>query len=202
MDKKILFIVTVPRQAKAKKFWNSLEFKEKFDVINQYDLEDVDLLKYKAILISMHIDQYLLELMKDRLEKFLSEGRKILFNGHIVKEFLNNLKTFIPMNHPSLDDFKVKQINPHPLFDGFKIEKLNLRKGVAGFFGRGGNPVPQGAKIILSFKNGEVPCDWEYTTPNGGILYVHSGNDLWMCFEEQSSGVDEMFANIVEWLED
>jgi hypothetical protein len=200
LEEKILFIVSVPRQGKSPKFWNSQEHKSKFDVINQYALEDVEFDKYKAILVSMHIDQYVLSSMKPRLEKFLKDGKKLFFNGHIIKPFLDGLSEYIPMENPDLYDFKVKELASHPIFDGFEIERLNLRKGVAGFFGRGSNPAPKGAKILLGFRGGEVACDWEYMTPNGGILYVHSGNDLWMCFEEGSDLGDKMFTNIVKYL--
>ncbi len=201
MDKEFLFVVSIPRQAQAKKFWNSAEHKDKFDVINQYDLVDIDLKKYKGIILSMHIDQYLLLEMKDRIQEFLSEGRKLLFNGHIIKPFMDELGVFEPMSEPNMYDFAVVELGAHPIYRGFKTDELNLRHGVAGFFGRGGNPMPQNAKAILGFRGGEVPCDWEYETSNGGTLYVHSGNDIWMCFEDDDPQGAQAFTNIVEWLE-
>lgn len=196
MDKKILFVLAIPKQ--AKKFWGSEEFKQKIDAISQYDLENLDLSKYSGIIFSLYVDQYLLLSLKDKLTNFLNNGNKIVFNGHIFKAFLKDLNSFIPIQNPSLNDFSITKLKDHPIYHNIDMDKLSKRKGVAGFFSRGTNPPLKNSQYIMAIKNGACIVDWEAKF-NDGILYVHSGNDLWTCMEDFEDN-KIMFKNIISWI--
>ena len=196
MGKKILFIISIPNQ--AKKFWGKEKYKNIIEVASQYELENINLEKYEAIIFSMYIDQYILLKLGDKLRAFLTKDKKILFNGHIVKPFFKELATFIPTPRPTLEEFKIVKLQEHPIYKNININILYKRKGVAGFFSRGSNPPPKNAKQLMAIKNSEIIVDWEYMI-NGGILYVHSGNDLWCCMEKEEGNI-MLFNNIVDWI--
>ncbi|QDF29698.1 hypothetical protein [Halarcobacter anaerophilus] len=197
MKEKILFVTSIPNQ--AKRFWDRKEYENIVEAISQYELENIDLKEYKAIIFSMYIDQYILCNIGNKLKEFLENGKKIFLNGHIIKPFFKELKTFIPMKRPTLEEFKIIKLQEHLVYKNIDIEKLNKRKGVAGFFSRGGNPAPKGAEHIIAVKQKEVIVDWEYRI-NNGSLYVHSGNDLWTCMEKEEDNY-ALFNNIINWIQ-
>jgi hypothetical protein len=197
MKNKILFVISIPNQAKM--FWGRKEYEKCIDTISQYELISTDLKPYKAIIFSMYIDQYILCSFKNELRAFLKENKKVFFNGHIIKPFFDELKSFIPINRPTLEEFKIVHLKEHPIYKNIDIKKLNKRKGVAGFYSRGENPPPKNADIITAIKGGSVSVDWEYKLGKG-CLYVHSGNDLWTCMEKEDDNYI-LFNNIINWIE-
>ncbi len=196
MKNKILFVLSIPNQ--AKKFWGREEYTNIIETVSQYELENLNLEKYQAIIFSMYIDQHLLCSLENKLKSFLKKDKKILFNGHIIKPFFKELEPFIPTPRPTLEEFKIVQLKKHPIYKDINIDTLNARKGVAGFFSRGTNPPPKEAKQFMAIKFAEVIVDWEYEV-NEGILYVHSGNDLWTCMEKEEGNI-LLFRNIINWI--
>lgn len=187
-------------QSLEKKFLHNPNIAGRVIAIDQYALKNLDWEPYDGIIINLHMDQYLWSGLKNKIYHYLSLEKKIFFNGHIMKPFLDELNIYTPIQDIALADFKTKVIHHHEIYKDFDISKLNSRKGVAGFFARGGNPPPDGAKIIISIKNGTVPVDWEYQLKSGGVLYVHSGNDIWSCFEKQEDN-EKVFVQMLDWLQ-
>ena len=196
--KKSLFVLSLPGQADA--FRRSPEAAERLDTIHQYDLEAASWEPYGGLIFTMYADQHLLGRLRPRLRAFLAGGGRIFFNGHVMEPFLEELEPFRPMERPTMDDFRVERMADHSLYDGIDPALLNRRKGVAGFFGRGANPAPEGAQVVMAFRNGTFPVDWEYRPQGGGALYVHSGNDLWACMEKEEEN-RRFFFRTLTWLE-
>lgn len=154
------------------------------EFIDQYDLPTIDWSMRRALIITMHADQRLLQRLSAELERLLDGGGVILFNGHVAHPFLPGLDTFVKIVKPRLDQFAVVKLQDHPVYRGLPAELMNKRRGVAGFWGRGHNPPPHGAQILQALDHGHVPIDWVWRRPAGGTVFMHGGNDLWSNFEE------------------
>ena len=102
------------------------------------------------------------------------------------------------MTRPSRADFKQRRLRPHPIFEGIEIAQLETNKGVAGFYGRGANPMPEGAIAVTGLRGGAIPVDWVWPRPNGGRVFSHAGNDLGQAGKEW--GLPPiLYARIIEW---
>lgn len=145
----------------------------------QYDTERLDWSTYDAVLISMSADQVHLNEISPKLQAYLNGGGTLLINGHVTRPFLPELSRYEPMEKRGLKELVIHRENEHPLFQHISAESLTLRKGVAGFYGRGTNPPPTGALVIHSVGPDHVAVDWLYDRPEGGRIFVHSGVELW-----------------------
>jgi hypothetical protein len=92
-------------------------------------------------------------------------------------------------------------VSEHPVFAGVDTDDLSFRKGVAGFYGRGHNPPPAGARVLqrLSSPDGP-PLDYVYHRPDGGRVLMHSGNDLWMYANDETSA-RRIAPQLLDWIE-
>lgn len=149
------------------------------DIYQQYDTERLDWSDYDAVLLSMSADQVHLGEIMPKLEAYLNGGGTLLINGHVARPFLPELRRYEPMEKRGFKELVIHREAEHPLFEGISAEGLTLRKGVAGFYGRGSNPPPDGALAIHSVGPDHVAVDWLYDRPKGGRIFVHSGVELW-----------------------
>lgn len=147
-------------------------------VVLQSDLTAEDLKNAKGLVTGNLLDQNDFLNRRADLEEFMDKGGRWFFNGHIVRELLGGLNIYRPMAAPKRQDFTQSRLAPHPIFDGIELAKVETNKGVAGFYGRGENPMPEGAIAITGFRQGTVAVDWVWKRPNGGLFFSHSGNDL------------------------
>lgn len=145
----------------------------------QYDTERLDWSNYDAVLLSMSADQVHLNEISPKLQAYLNGGGTLLINGHVARPFLPELSRYEPMEKRGLKELVIHRENEHPLFQHISAESLTLRKGVAGFYGRGTNPPPTDALVIHSVGPDHVAVDWLYDRPEGGRIFVHSGVELW-----------------------
>lgn len=145
----------------------------------QYDTERLDWSTYDAVLLSMSADQVHLNEISPKLQAYLNGGGTLLINGHVARPFLPELSRYEPMEKRGLKELVIHRENEHPLFQHISAESLTLRKGVAGFYGRGTNPPPTDALVIHSVGPDHVAVDWLYDRPEGGRIFVHSGVELW-----------------------
>lgn len=149
------------------------------DLLPQYDLADIDLAAYRGLLIGLHADQRYLQTRRTQIEAFLAAGRVVVVCGHIAHPFLTELRPFRAIPGYTLADLQVRRQTPHPVWEGVETEDLTWRRGVAGFYGRGSNPPPEGATIIHTLGESGRPVDFECRPAVGGRLLVHAGVDLW-----------------------
>lgn len=166
----------------------------------QYDTERLDWSTYDAVLLSMSADQVHLNEISPKLQAYLNGGGTLLINGHVARPFLPELSRYEPMEKRGLKELVIHRENEHPLFQHISAESLTLRKGVAGFYGRGTNPPPAGALVIHSVGPDHVAVDWLYDRPEGGRIFVHSGVELWaVLMLEEPQGLP-VIQGFFDWL--
>lgn len=170
--------------------------------LDQYALDglaDADLFGFDGLILSMHADQRHLAGVKDRLDHFL-DGRSILVNGPVAHPFLPELaEPFEPLPRRGVRDLTVTIVTPHPTFDGVDARDLTCRRGVAGFWGRGRQPAPDGAETLTALGPERVPFDWCLERPEGGRLFVHPGNCLWT-FAGEDTSAGRLWPQLLSWL--
>ncbi|HEY0296481.1 MAG TPA: hypothetical protein VGC69_14225 [Bordetella sp.] len=165
-----------------------------------YDLAHADLRRWRSLLVPAHADQRFLAGQRERLEVFLLSGGTLVFNGHVAYPFLRWLRPFQPVAHRGLDGLRVHRAEDHPIFEGVDPEHLTFRRGVAGFYARGGNPPAPGARVLHTLGPDALPVDWLLELPGGGRLLVHSGNDLWM-YAGGGDSAARVVPQLLAWLE-
>lgn len=154
-----------------------------------------------AILIEAHIDQRALMAWRQELEEHLSAGGLIVFNGHLAYPLFNGLELFRVATGRGRDDLVLERVHEHPIFADVDCEHLSFRRGVAGFYARGGNPPPQGAKVIHRLKKDGTPVDWIWQRPQGGVILMHSGNNMWM-YQNDATSASRITPQLLTWMQD
>lgn len=168
--------------------------------VDMYSLATTSLTPYRALLLGTHVDQYELKRMQNRLEDYLSGGGIIVYCGHVVHPFLHMLTLFRVVPDFTLEDLKVALDASHAIFRGVEPNDVTFRRGVAGFFGRGANPPPRGARVVATLAKGTVPIDWEIPV-GAGMLYVHAGSDLWGYLNTGDASARRIPLQLLEWIE-
>lgn len=167
-------------------------------VVQQAALTGDDLRGASGLITGMLLDQNAFLTLSPALEAFLDAGGRWVFNGHMLRPFVQGLQKFRPMDHPKRADFTLHQPRLHPVFAQIPLEKLETNKGVAGFYGRGENPMPEGAQALTLIAQGRMGVDWLWIRPQGGRIFSHAGNDLHECGREW--GWDAvLLARLLDW---
>nr|WP_299503024.1 hypothetical protein [uncultured Rhizobium sp.] len=147
-------------------------------IVAQAELTADILRTHKGLVTDNQLDQNAMLAMKDAIAAFLDAGGRWFFNGHFVRSLVDGVAQYRPIADPKRADFDLFPINPHPLLEGIDLKMLETNKGVAGFYGRGCNPLPKGAVAINGLGAANVPVDWVWARPKGGRIFSHAGNDL------------------------
>lgn len=147
-------------------------------IVEQADLMPELLSAHKGLITGNQLDQNAMLAMKPALADFLGAGGRWFFNGHMVRPLVDGMAQYRPIVDPKRADLDLAAINPHPIFTGLDLKRLETNKGVAGFYGRGCNPLPEGAVAVNGLGADQVPVDWVWERPAGGRIFSHSGNDL------------------------
>lgn len=167
-------------------------------IIEQSALNADMLLAHKGLITDNQLDQNAMVLMREALAAFLDAGGRWFFNGHMVRPLVDGMAQYRPIEAPKRTDFDLSPVNAHPLFSDIELFKLETNKGVAGFYGRGCNPLPEGAVAVNGLGPAQVPVDWVWVRPRGGRIFSHAGNDLGsLGLEWNLSG--ELTRRIIEW---
>lgn len=164
-----------------------------------YALDRLDLARVRALLVPANVDQRYLLGQQGRLEAYLLAGGAMVFNGHVAYPFLRWLRPFVPGAARGLDGLRVHRAAAHPVFEGVDPEHLTFRRGVAGFYARGGNPPPDGARVLNTLGPDALAVDWVLALPGGGRLLTHSGNDLWM-YAGSADSAGRIVPQLFDWL--
>ena len=168
------------------------------DEVDHYDLEQVALEDYAALLVPAHIDQRHLGQRSAQIGRFLDGGGRLIFNGHVAWPMLPEFQPFVPLPSMSLADLQIVRLADHPVFDGVSAHDLTYRRGVAGFYARGYNPPPPGAVPLNGVGPAQWPCDWLYARPGGGTILMHAGNTLWMYADDPTSAA-RIVPQLIAW---
>jgi hypothetical protein len=146
-------------------------------VVEQSDLAPA-LASADGLITGNALDQDAMMSIREELEGFLDGGGRWALNGHLARPLLEGLPPFQALAAPKRADLALRPVNPHPIFAGIDLGRLETNRGVAGFYGRGCNPLPEGAVAINGLGPDRVPVDWIWDRPRGGRVFSHSGNDL------------------------
>ena len=149
-------------------------------MVQQYETDRLDWGDYHIVMISMFADQIHLDEMRAKISAYLDGGGTLIINGHIARPFLPELGRYQPMPKRGVAELAIHREADHPAFGEMNTARMYKRKGVAGFYGRGSNPAPDGATILHSVGPAHLAVDWIYDRPEGGRIFVHSGIELWM----------------------
>ncbi|MEO1678235.1 MAG: hypothetical protein AAFU80_08745 [Pseudomonadota bacterium] len=147
-------------------------------VLTETDLTRDALFAHRGLITGIQLDQDRALCWAEMLSAWLSAGGRWLFNGHMVRPILPEASPFVPMDRPGRADFAQTRIADHPILTGIDPSKLEANRGVAGFYGRGHNPMPKGAIAITGLGPSHVPVDWHWPVGRGAV-FSHAGNDLW-----------------------
>ena len=168
-------------------------------LVQQTDLTAERIAHARGMITTIHLDQDALMQQRRALEVMLSKGGRWFFNGHILRPLLRGLRFFEPVRPQTLTTLSLSKTVSHPVFHGIDRRDLMVRKGVAGFYGRGANPLPAGADVITGLGPKQVPVDWEWVLPSGGLMFSHAGNDLQSISDSQVVQ-DQLCENIMTWV--
>lgn len=183
---------------KRSKLFREAEKRDDAIVVRQSDLTRDHLGKATGLITTMHLDQLAMMAFSEALESFLSRGGRWFFNGHMMRPLVFDLPPYQHVNEPGKAALALTELADHPVFAGIDRADLGARKGVAGFYGRGSNPLPEGALAITGVGRKRAPLDWDWAVPGGGRIFSHAGNDL-----QSAAGPDEatlrLSQNIISW---
>jgi hypothetical protein len=175
--------------------------KDLLTVKQQVELADGDLLNARGLITTTYLDQIDFLERRDPVRRFLERGGRIVFNGHIVRPFIDGMLPFVPLASRRRIDLELVRLAPHPVFADVPIATHQAQMGVSGFYGRGHNPPLAGAIHLTGIGPERLPVDWEWLLPQGGGLFVHAGNDLWHVSDDQAVN-DLMAERLVAWAKD
>ena len=178
-----------------------LELPEAEGITAKYlrELSDEDFDQFDAILVPAHVDQLGLSRRSATLTRFLNRGGTLVFNGHLVYPVLPELEYFVTSEGTHKDDLVIERADEHPVFDGVSDQDLSFRRGVSGFYGRGANPPPSGARVLARMKKSRAPLDWYWERPGGGRILMHAGNTLWM-YAGSDNSTARIAPQLLNWL--
>jgi hypothetical protein len=167
-------------------------------IVPQEDLDAATLATARGLVTGNQLDQDAALALRPALEAFLDAGGRWFFNGHIVRPLVAGLDPFVPMQDPRRADFVLSRLSEHPILAGIDLAELETNRGVAGFYGRGHNPMPGGAVPVTGLRGGTVPVDWIWPRPGGGRIFSHAGNDLGQAGREWDLP-PTLHARVIEW---
>lgn len=167
-------------------------------LIDEYEFHLTDLSNYNVLVITYFIDQEYLYKHKNLIEKFLDEGKVVVFCGHLFRAFLPGCSFFMPKKINSYKDYIVEIKEGSPIFKGVDIDDMVYNKKVAGFFARGYYYPPKGAEICLTFTDGKVISYIDRISTKGTII-VHGGRNI-LSFESSTNTTKKISENTFELL--
>lgn len=147
-------------------------------VVRERDLTPAMFEDTPGFITTSHLDQVGFLAWSGAVRALLARGGRWFFNGHILREFVPGLRPFVPIVRARRADLVLTRLAEHPIFDGIDQTDFEENNGVAGFYGRGHNPLPAGAVAINGVGPQRFPLDWEWTLPGGGKMFSHAGNDI------------------------
>lgn len=172
-----------------------------FDTLDVRDITAGHLANRAVLLLEAHIDQRALMEWRDALERHLQTGGLVVFNGHLAYPLFTDMPLFRVASGRGREDLILERVAPHPVFEGVDCDDLSFRRGVAGFYARGGNPMPPGAQLLHRLHQDGSPVDWIWHRPQGGTVFMHSGNNMWL-YQNDATSAARIAPQLVEWMLD
>ncbi|WP_196260810.1 hypothetical protein [Pelagibacterium limicola] len=158
--------------------WQALADEGRLTIVRERELSPEHFATTQGIVTTTHLDQIGFMGWKDEIAALFTRGGSWFFNGHTLKPFVDGLSTYRPLGSPKRADLRLTRLFEHPIYQGIPQGDLEENKGVAGFYGRGHNPMPAGGTAVNGISAALLPIDWEWRLPGGGRMFSHAGNDL------------------------
>lgn len=168
------------------------------EAVWESDLSAGRLAAASGILTTVHLDQIAMEVFAPAITALLARRGRVFINGHVLRPFVTGLAPFRPVGMGHRGAFALTPLAAHPVFAGIDRRTLEERRGVAGFYGRGHNPPPEGAIALTGLGPAGAPIDWVWPQPGGGAVFSHAGNDLWSLSDDAAVNA-RLADNIVAW---
>lgn len=150
----------------------------------------------RLLLVGMHTDQLHLERRREVFDGFLARRGTLVVGGHVLRPFFTGAPVWRRAESTSSKDLAVTSAAPHPVWEGVDPGDLSDRRGVTGFYGRGGYPeLPEGATVINRVQG--LPVDAELRTGGGRVL-LHGGNDLWT-YRSEGNSAERILPQLLRW---
>ena len=147
-------------------------------------------------LIRMHTDQIHLDRNRDVIDGFLARGGTLVVCGHIVRPIFTGAPMWRVAASTSQTDLGVTPVTPHPVWEGVDPRDISSRRGVSGFYGRGGYPeLPAGSVVINRVHDAAVDVELRR---NGGRVLLHGGNDLWG-YRAEGNSAERILPQLLRW---
>ncbi|MEM1416297.1 MAG: hypothetical protein AAGH15_15420, partial [Myxococcota bacterium] len=141
-------------------------------VIDQYAFRPEDLADVAGVLFCQHLDERHLGERRAVWDAFLSRGGALAVNGPFARPFLSALAPYRPSGDGSAAGWMLELAEAHPITAGVAAKDLSYRRGVVGFWARGGSTPPNGARVLTRFVATGGVADWAWVAPGGGRLFV------------------------------
>jgi hypothetical protein len=164
----------------------------------EWDVSSNDIVAASGILTTMHLDQIRAMEWQDAFVHLLDAGGRIAINGHIARPFIPGLEPFAPLARQTRTDLAFDILADHPIFLGVDRLAWRFSRGVAGFYGRGHNPMPDGGIALTGISPERQPLDWVWHRPRGGSVFSHAGNDIWGMTGDEHNRL-QVIDNLVAW---
>ena len=132
-----------------------------------------------GLITTIHLDQVGFVRHAPSVQALLGRDGRWIFNGHMLRAIVPGLGTYVPLTKPRRTDYALTRLVKHPVFAGIDQRALEENRGVAGFYGRGHNPLPPGATAVNGLGPQLLPIDWDWALPGGGRILSHAGNEFW-----------------------
>lgn len=167
-------------------------------LVREIDLTDQHFEAARGLMTTTHLDQLGFMAYTAVLESFLDRGGRWFFNGHFMRPLVSGIETYVPIKKAKRHDLVLSRLNDHSIFTGIDQSSLETRKGVAGFYGRGHNPLPEGGLAINGIGPDLLPVDWAWSRPKGGHIFSHAGNDLYGMSNSETTR-KQLTERIISW---
>ncbi len=163
-----------------------------------WELTADDLIQASGIITTIHLDQIRMMAFAPAIAAFLAKGGRWVLNGHVMRPLAPGLETFRPVKSKGRTAFALTRLAEYAVFDGVDRDAFQTMRGVAGFYGRGCNPLPDGATALTGVGPDRLPVDWIWRRRDGGEILSHAGNDWWATSTDKA-GMTRFAANLVSW---
>ncbi len=164
----------------------------------EWDVTQADIAAAAGVVTTMHLDMVGALRWRDAFAALLDRGGRIAISGHVTRPFVPGVEPeFVPTG-PGRAALRLAVLAEHPVFDGIDRLAFQTRRGVAGFYGRGHNPMPPGGEALTGVGANLAPVDWVWNRDAGGSVFSHAGNDVWTSSDDDEA-TRRFATNLVRW---
>lgn len=152
-------------------------FPDSVELRDTYELDGLPA-TCRLLLIGLTTDHIHLTRHRRLLEDFLGRGGTLVIGGgHVLTPIFEGAPLWQKAPSPHQVDLDVVRVAQHPVWQGINAEELSVRRGVRGFYGRGGYPELRDGDVVINTVQ-DLPVDVELRRAGGRVL-LHGGNDMW-----------------------